>query len=171
MACIKCCLIFCFCEPWFLNEFNEKKIILPNLCFFICVNLFSSTDQKKSFANSVDPDKTALMSRLIRIYAVCLFLFSFWSPYVCFRFFFFFLFVYAKSLVVVRMMGIFNLINGRVHFRNSGMEELKWRSWSNYAKRSVAWWVPVIFISRTKTTITEPTTATTTDPSSTKLVI
>ena len=48
----------------------------------ILVNLLSQQTNADTFANRIDPDETALMSRLIRIYTVCYSILIFdWNPY------------------------------------------------------------------------------------------
>ena len=79
------------------------------------INPFNSTDQKKKFANSVDPDHTA---HLIMIYTACLFLFCHYSFAILYL-----IFVYATSLI--QIIVIFNLMDGRFHFRNSGAKGLE----------------------------------------------
>ena len=55
------------------NGSNIYVIVIALGDMSIALNPFNSTDQKKCFANNVDPDELARTNCLIKIYTVCLF--------------------------------------------------------------------------------------------------
>ena len=73
-----------------------------------------------SYANNVDPDETACMSRLTRIYTAILLLFF----YLFIFYFFFFLVIYILTSLFATVQ-VLKVKNGRAHFRNFGSERIR----------------------------------------------
>ena len=73
--------------PFWICHFDAQQVAYLNPFYF--------TDQRKSFADNLDPDETPT-SCLIRIYTVCLFLSIFYYSVILFS-----IFVYATSLIEI----------------------------------------------------------------------
>ena len=96
------------------NGSNIYVIVIALGDMSIARNPFNSTDQKKCFANNVDPDELARTNRLIKIYTVCLFFYLVTALFAIL----FSISVYEVTLTEI--MDTINFIDGRVHFVNKG---------------------------------------------------